>query len=705
MRRWLQRAGCLAEERRANGGVTLFWNLHSFPQALRLAIAARLAEVLRGRSVEQQDKADTADACEDLKALSQLPDAANRRAVARLTAVRAWQAWRETTGMRGSRGAARFAEAWQAGAIASPEWVKSALPAFCVRSLMDWERTFDARGASALGGDYKAREHTIDANPAMMARAEATIAEFPHINGEKLRWSLAAKFGDDATPSVRSVQRWLAAWKQQNRRLHASIVNPDAHKARFRPAFGSASEGITRLNQVWEFDDTPSDIILADGQRYAVIGMIDVWSRRLMLQVHRSSTSHGISLLMRRALLTFGVPETVRTDNGAAYVSRHITEVLKRLDVTHDILPPFSPERKPFIERALKTFAYDLVEVLPGFVGHSVAEAQALRARQTFAQRLFGRGDAVELRMSAADFQAFCDDWTEGYHGRSHGTLRTTPALRAAQWAGRIRTITDERALDVLLAPLAGGDGRRTVTKKGIRVENGLFIAPQLGDLVGETVECRQDPADAGRVYVFDDAGRFVCIAEDPDRTGVSRDEIAAAARAHAQKRLKDHRAELRDRRRTELPDPDTLARDIITARIAAAPKVLVFPRPAEMHASEGLEQSGRASRAEEAPVAPARTPADERRDAQLVALASRRRAEEARDPRAERNARVARGLAAWDALNGGAAIPETERAWFEAYETTTEFLSALSLARGIDIRRGHYRSRATPRASSPNAS
>jgi transposase InsO family protein len=161
-----------------------------------------------------------------------------------------------------------------------------------------------------------------------------------------------------------------------------------------------------------------------------VIGVIDVWSRRLMLQVHRSSSSHGISLLLRRALLTFGVPETVRTDNGAAYVSRHITEVLKRLGVAHDILPPFSPERKPFIERALKTFAYDLVEMLPGFVGHSVAEAQAIRARQTFAQRLFGRGETVELRMSAADFQAFCDDWTQAYHGRASGRASSRFAAR-----------------------------------------------------------------------------------------------------------------------------------------------------------------------------------------------------------------------------------------------------------------------------------
>jgi hypothetical protein len=64
---------------------------------------------------------------------------------------------------------------------------------------------------------------------------------------------------------------WKAVSRQAGLR-GGNARNPDAHKARFRPAFGSASEGIVRLNQVWEFDDTPSDIVLADGQRYTVIG-------------------------------------------------------------------------------------------------------------------------------------------------------------------------------------------------------------------------------------------------------------------------------------------------------------------------------------------------------------------------------------------------------------------------------------------------
>lgn len=686
-RRWLQKSGVPSVRRRGRGGFAGVVRTVDLPGPLQAALRSRVAPE-RPASSDVAPALDTETACRDLAELQQLPSWKQDRARARMIAVAAFEAWcRDLKCKPGPKAADAFAEAWRRGGIREREQLGGQLGGFCGRSLCTWMTTMSERGAAALAGELKPAQATIEKRPELLALAEAAIAEFPHLTSDKLHWILRAKYPDIA-PSVQSCRRWLAAWKRQNRRLHAHLVNPDAAKGRYRPAFGDAGQAVTRLNQEWEFDDTPSDIVLADGQRYAVIGVIDVWSRRMLLQVHRTSTAHGISLLMRRALLTWGVPEMVRTDNGAAYVSQHITAVLHRLAIAHDILPPFSPEKKPFIERALKSFAYDLVEVLPGFVGHDVAGAQAIRARKTFAQRLFGRHETVELRMAPEAFQTFCDDWCDAYSSRVHGTLRMAPALKAASHRGPVRTISDERAIDVLLAPIAG---HRTVTKKGVRVENGLFIAPQLGDLVGETVECRQDPADAGRLYVFDADGRFVCIAEDPDRTGVSRDEIAAAAKRHAQARLKERRTELRSLRRSEIPDPDTIAREILTARIAAAPAVVPFPRPGETHLSHGVEQAAQAARADEAPKAPPRTEADARREAKLLELVQQRRAEAACDPKAEREARITRLLAAWDALKAGAVIPESERDFLARHEMTTDLLGALAMHRRVDIRRGHY--------------
>jgi transposase InsO family protein len=689
---------------------TYVWNLYSLPPALRQAIRRRVDHYwpdvrLAGQATQLCSPEEWNLRLHQGPQLDALPPKQAVRADARLRIVDLFRRWR---GIGGCQRAEVFAQEWADGAFDIPEQVRAAIPSFCVKSLLTWERLLRTQGPIALAGAYKPREATISATPELLDLAEAMIVQWPHLSGADLNAAIdlrASELGLRA-PSERACQRWLADWKRKNKRDFAFLESPDAHKGKFRPAFGKADEQVTRLNQRWEFDATKADIMLADGLRYTIVAFIDVFSRRAMMRVHRTSSGPAVAALLRAGLIEYGVPEAVHTDNGSDFVSEHVQRVLARLEIEHWRATVGAPEQKPFIERFFKTFSHGLLKLLGGYVGHDVASRQKIESRKSFISRLFDRNSGarpIQASLTAQELQAFCDNWCAGYHNRPHDGISTTPALRALGWTGAVRRIDDVRALDVLLAPLAGGNGMRTVTKKGIRVENGLFIAPQLGDLVGETVECRQDPTDAGRIYVFDGAREFVCIAEDPERTGISREEIAEEARRQTKTLRGLNISALKDKRRRVLPEPDQLVRDIVARR--AASSVIAFPRNSERHDTPALHEAGRASRAEEAPVAPARTPADERRDAQLVALASRRRAEEARDPRAERNARVARGLAAWDALNSGAVIPEAERAWFEAYETTTEFLRALSQARGIDIRRGHYRSRATTHAASPNAS
>jgi hypothetical protein len=107
------------------------------------------------------------------------------------------------------------------------------------------------------------------------------------------------------------------------------------------------------------------------------------------------------------------------------------------------------------------------------------------------------------------------------------------------------------------------------------------------------------------------------------------------------------------------------------------------------------LAASGRAARAEDAPVAPARTQADADRAAHLVDLtarqAQRQAAQHATNDRAETEGRIKRGLALRDAIAAGLPIPAAEAEWFGAYETSSEFLTALAMRRGIDIRPGRY--------------
>ena len=673
---------------------TYLWNLHSLPAALRQAIRGRVEHhwpdaSAAGHAPQLCSEAEWNLRQHQARQLDALPPKLALRADARLHIVDLFRRWRAIGGWRTPEA---FAIEWRDGAVAAPEHVRQAVPRFCAKSLLTWERLLRTQGPLALAGAYRPREAAIDATAALLDLAEGMIVKWPHLSASDLHQAIAARAEDEglAAPSLRACQRWLADWKRTNRRDFAFLESPDAHKARFRPAFGSASEGITRLNQVWEFDATKADVMLADGQRYMLVAFIDVWSRRAMIRVHRTSSGAAIAGLLRDGMLAFGVPERVHTDNGSDFVSEHVTRVLGRLEIVHWRAQVGAPQQKPFIERFFGTFSHGLLKLLTGYVGHDVAARQKIESRRSFMDRLLrGRGDArpVELGMSQEELQRFCDRWCEAYHNTRHGGIGTTPALRAAGWAGAVRRIEDIRALDVLLEPVAG---HRTVTKRGIRLDRGLFIAPELGDLVGEVVECRQDSRDFGSIYVFALDGSFICRAEDPERTGISREEIAEEAKRQAKAAQRGRLEALRGKRRREVPDGNQLVRDLIERK--AASSVIAFPRPAIPHATRGLGEEGRAARADDAPVASPRTAAEARRAAEIEALIARRRAEDARDPEAEREARITRGLAIWDALRAGAPVSEPERAWFAVYELQHEFLRALTTERGVDTRAGHYR-------------
>ena len=233
-------------------------------------------------------------------------------------------------------------------------------------------------------------------------------------------------------------------------------------------------------------------------------------------------------------MLRWGMPETVKTDNGSDYVSHYTTAVFRSLGVHQELCAPFSPWEKPHIERAFRTFCHGLVELMPGFVGHNVSERKAIEARRTLADRLTKRGsEPVEIAMEPDELQEVCDAWCESVYAHEvHGSLGKSPFQMEAAWTEPVQRITNERALDVLLQVLVSNRGRRTVQKKGLRIDGAYYVAPELAPIVGNEVVVRYDESDLGRMFVFDGEQQFICIAEDPARTGIQMSEVTAAAKA-----------------------------------------------------------------------------------------------------------------------------------------------------------------------------
>ena len=451
-----------------------------------------------------------------------------------------------------------------------------------------------ARVAALLDRKSPGRPRRIEAQ--MMGELEALVATFgEHLTSLQAVDVLEARYGH--APSRTTVRRWLARIRRERAHALSAVSNPDRHRSHRKPAGGNASANVERLNQLWELDSTLADVICADGKRYAIVAALDIWSRRARVLVVPTSRATAIAALLRRCILEWGVPEIVRTDEGKDYTSHHVTGVLADLEIDHAPCLPYTPEAKPHVERFLGTLARDLFALLPGFTGHDVAQAQALRARKSFAARQGAdKCKTFGVALTVEELQARCDDWCrDRYERRPHAGLNgVAPFDRANEWAEPVRKVHDVRALDTLLAEPAG-EGWRTVRKEGIRLGGLDYIAGPLGKLVKERVRILCDPTRPGRIHVYHGKA-FVCVAVCPALTGDDQAEIAARMVAEWKGANKAARKWARDLKRRHRPE--SAMDDVLDHARDKAGRVVALPRKPHAHETPALKEAARAAEA-----------------------------------------------------------------------------------------------------------
>lgn len=559
------------------------------------------AGIARARELAEQAamarSAREAALADGLARYAKLPKKRQRLADARMAVLQARDGFVAATDMAKKRATHLFIKEFAAGNVQLPQWVSDAIGprGLSWATLYRWERAYQECGLAGLAGRTgKKRGTSLSAE--QRSFVEAMLVKFPHATIPHIKNGMAARFDGASIPSDSSIRRFVQRWKRENASLFLYLTNPDAWKNANMLAVGDASESVSRLNQIWEYDSTPGDVMLTDG-RHSLIGVIDIYSRRAKLLVSPTSKSAAIAALTRRALMDWGVPESVKTDNGSDYVSKHLVRVFESLQIAQILCTPFSPEQKPHIERFFHTFSHGIVELLPGYIGHSVPDRQAIEARRSFAQRLMSQGDdPVEINMTAEEFQRFCDRWCAAvYEQNPHSSLNgMTPLDMARQWRAPVRRIEDERALDLLLLPAPDNDGIRTIGKKGIKVEGDYFIAPEIGPYVGRQVFCLIDQADYGTIYVYvlqDDGSKtYLCKAVNPLRTGHDRAEIAAKARAVQNRFMAEGRKRLKAAARQA--GVDAIGEEILSYRESQRAKMREFPKPSEKYTTPDLEQA-----------------------------------------------------------------------------------------------------------------
>jgi len=605
-------------EEMASGGKRRLYRVDSLPQDVQVALrrAAALAAAnaaqasadfqvgqLISRRVALREKIDAAAAQrireEGTARAVGLVGTARDRMDAKLDVITRVQQFARHHGLGLCAAREQFCSAMRTGEIQLPENVKRFVDGdVSPASIGRWQRTLATQGAAALAGEYGNRKGSgkIESQKEIREFVLGLLTAQPHISGKNMQLAINARFGKGAV-TERTAARFIGRFKLENPQLYTAIANPDAWKNRYMSAFGSASEGITRLNQRWEFDSTSADVMLTDG-RATIVQIVDVWPRRRLFYVSKSSSSEAVSQALRRAIRAWGIPEEAKVDNGRDYVSDRTMRAFAGLGIEVLVSTPFSPWEKPHVESGFRTFSHSLLEMLPGYLGHNVADQQAVRASKSFAERLFKKNEVIEIKLSSAELQQFCDRWCSDLyeHESQQGLHGQTVFQRVASWTGEVRRIENDRVLDLLLAPAPDNDGIRRVGKKGIRVDKLEYIAPELHCMVGESVQVLYDEQDAGRIVVYHN-GAFCCIAECPEILGVSRAEIAAAAAAERKRGIAAKRAEMQAlKRKANVKD---IAFEILDAKARENASLAMLPLAKNViDASEHFAEAQRAAEA-----------------------------------------------------------------------------------------------------------
>ncbi|MFZ5653200.1 MAG: DDE-type integrase/transposase/recombinase [Pseudomonadota bacterium] len=532
------------------------------------------------------------------------------------------------------------------------------------RTIEGWEARLREAGIWGLVDGYGNRKgrNRITADPELESTVLAAMVKHPHIGARWLREYLrAGPLGIDIPE--RTLNRYMAAFKTENASLWAQLTHPDQWKNVYLPAPGSQTEAATHLNALWELDSTPGDWMLKDG-RHTVVGCIDVYSRRLKLFVSKTSTAAAVKQVLRRAILDWGLPDRIRTDNGSDYVSTDVATLLRDLEIRHEVCLPFASEQKGTIERAFRTMSHGILEQLAGFIGHNVAERERIRARKSFAQRVMTRGDVVEAELTAEQLQQVLDQWADALYAHNpHGGLAgQTPWQVANAWTAPVRRIREVHALDGLLAPVAG---TRTVGKKGIKFACRHYFDREgaLFDLIGEEVWLRHDEQDIGRLAVYHDRA-FICWAEDPDVMGIDRKEAAAAIKSRQLRLMAEQRAEFRERTKHLQIN---IAETVLQHRAEQVANLASLPQRAEYVSTPALDQAARAVAGRRELDIPGQDLRRDNASAQLR-LAAHQALSASAPPEETARDRYERWLALDARISRDEPVTEAERRWHASY-------------------------------------
>jgi putative transposase len=129
------------------------------------------------------------------------------------------------------------------------------------------------------------------------------------------------------------------------RPANAAQITTPARLAKLRDDRSNATEP----NQVWAMDWMHDELF--DGRRIWVLTVIDTWSRVCpVLRVCRSATAMEVIDALEQAGEQYGLPRTIRVDQGSQFTSKELDLWAYAKNITLDFSRPGKPTDNAYVE-------------------------------------------------------------------------------------------------------------------------------------------------------------------------------------------------------------------------------------------------------------------------------------------------------------------------------------------------------------------
>lgn len=195
------------------------------------------------------------------------------------------------------------------------------------------------------------------------------------------------------------------------------------------------------------------------------------------------------------AVLKYGLPDVLYSDNGSEFKNKRIAEVLNRAEILQRFSRPYYPEARGRIERTFRTIKEQVLPLVPGYRGHGYEiEQEELSTLVTLKELEYHIQRQVELYINQA-------------------RRRGMPVTRREHYENKVgaRQLRRPGGTPIELAlPLLFRGEDVLVGEEGLRANGKLYSAAELDLLpTGSKVMLYTDPyRDTGYCAVLDAKGR-----------------------------------------------------------------------------------------------------------------------------------------------------------------------------------------------------